>query len=232
VQGARSPGNRPGTGHPAGFPVPGHNHHKGALMRRRLGSYLIALAVVTLIGVTVATPAQAIVPTFTIQNIGSNWCLDGLPPLALQLFTNSNETTLKNELCENQDGDTAYLWTFVKASDLTCVRSYCGKAYYISPYSDSGYCLSQNNARSAYLTTPCTHNDYQTWIFWNSSGDIPGTVLTYLISRGSVNSSTTWCLSSNESPPDGYPSGYGSVYSAGISIYGYHLWYILPVSPG
>jgi len=181
--------------------------------------------------VTVAVPARAAVPTYTIQNDGSNWCLDGLPALTVQLVTNSNETD-KHDLCQDQFGDTTYLWTVEEVSTYVCVRApYCGEAYHIHPYLHDGYCLSQNNAKSAYLTPCNADSTYQNWIFWNSAGEFPGPVLTYLISEGSVHSNTTWCLSSNKTPPVGYPSGYGSVYSTGITILDYHLWYFLPVSP-
>lgn len=201
-------------------------------MRNRLGSYVMAVVVAILATVTVAAPAQAAVQTFTIQNVGSNWCLDGLPDLTLTLVTNSNEADrADHNLCKDQLGDTTYLWTVNQVSSNDCVRSYCGEAYTIHPYLDHGYCLSQNNAKSAYLTSCSTSSDYQRWIFWNSSGEIPGIVLTYMISEGSIYSGSTWCLSSNLTPPDGYPSGYGSVYSTGISILGYHQWFFLPEAP-
>jgi hypothetical protein len=193
-------------------------------MRRRLGVYFLTLAATTLIGVTVAAPAQA---ANTIQNDGTNYCLSGNASDTPTVYTDSFAVDPNTNLCTANTDDQWIVQPALMHSSTLCVQSHCGTTVNIIPRFNNKYCLSQNNAGNAYLT-PCTWNDYQTWIEYEAAGTPPNPVLTYLIDYGSVDGTgTVWCLSSNFTPPPGFPSGTGTVYTTGFTVLSYHQWFIV-----
>ena len=188
-------------------------------MHKRFGKYVMVLVLAAFMGGLVAAPAQAFTGVYAIQNAASNWCLEGYGGSSPSLATTDEDVSSTTGLCKSTAFDR---WTFQDVTVNPCLPGYCGDlAYHIHVYphvsGTTDYCLSQNNAGSAYLT-PCTGNDYQTWLV------DPHLLFTYLINYASRVSSTTWCLSSNLTPPPGFLSDFGSVYTTAYTTNNFHYW--------
>jgi hypothetical protein len=174
----------------------------------------------SLFSVGAAAPVQAASgTTYYIQNFGTSYCLEGYPgPGSPSVATNIDDLN-SNLTCASNAFDKWKLTLIV------------GDTYTVQSYTDPSYCLSQNNAGSAYLTK-CTGNAYQQWILAldgtaGNEGWPTEAAAVWMLNQASSLSNTSWCLSSNFTPPPNYASWYGSVYMTAFNAPAiYHEWSI------